>query len=207
MNFKTKLGGFMTTLSAAIVGFAYSLLFGPPAARTCDVAITYRMGGGVPGDVNRSHPASILPVLINTTSPPRAYGELCLFDTTNGVRAIIAADQSDSTAVVIAGAAVRSFPTQQASGGMSASLGSATPPVSGVMDLLREGYIICKMKAGVTVKKGDPVWVWAVATSGANILGELQAASSASNTVPISNARFWGPADASGNVEVEVRAG
>jgi hypothetical protein len=30
-------------------------------ARTLDAAITYRMGAGYPGDVNRAHPASIIP--------------------------------------------------------------------------------------------------------------------------------------------------
>jgi hypothetical protein len=131
-------------------------------------------------------------------------GELVLFDTANGARAIIDADQS-ATPVNVFGAAVRAFPTQQTSGGMTSNLGSITLPTSGVMDVLRTGYIMSKMRAGVTVRKGDPVWVWATATSGPNIQGELQAAATAGNTVPIANARYMGPADSTGVVEIELR--
>lgn len=209
MNFKTKLGGFIAASLALVVGFLDKVFFGPPAvrARTCDVAITYRMGAGFAGDVNRTHPFSVIAALMNATDPARAYGELLLWDAANGVRTIKAADQADSTAVVIAGALVRPYPTQQTTGGMSAALGAATPAQSGVCDVLNEGFIICKMKAGVAVKRGDAVWVWAVATETVNIQGELQAASVSNKTVPIANARFMGPADANGIVEVQVRAG
>lgn len=206
MNFKmNKLGGFLAALSALITGFLYSLLFGPPVtrARTGDVAFAYRMGAGFPGDVNRTHPASIVPGLLDSTNVFRNYGEVALFGSANNYRGVVAADQS-TTAVKAAGFLVRPYPTQQMSGGMSSALGTATPPTSGIADFLDEGFIICKMKAGVTVKKGDPVWVWAIATSGANIQGELQAAATASSTVPIANAYFNGPADAEGNVEVRV---
>ena len=207
MNFKTKVGGIIAALFAFVMTGLRGLLFGPPVvrARTCDVAIPYRMGAGYAGDINRTHPFSALAVIMNTTSPARAYGEAMLWDTDNGVRTIIAADQS-ATAVNIAGILVRPYPTQQTTGGMSSPFGSVTPNPSGVHDILREGYAMVKMKAGVAVKRGDPVFVWAVATAGANIQGEYQAAASAGNTVPIANARFMGPADASGIVEIEVRA-
>ncbi len=208
MNFKTKVGGIIAALFSFVLVALRGLLFGPPVfrARTCDVAIPYRMGAGYAGDINRTHPFSALPALMNTTSPARAYGEALLWGATNDVRAVIATDQADSTPIVIAGLLVRPYPTQQTSGGMSSPFGSVTPPSSGVCDILREGYMMVQMKAGVTVKRGDPVWVWATATSGANIQGQFQAASNAGNTVPIANARFMGPADASGIVEIEVRA-
>ena len=207
-HFLHKLSGLPAVIWATLASFFYSLLFGPKVirARTCDVAFTYRMGAGFPGDVNRMHPASILPGLINATNPPRAYGEPCLFDTTNGYRAVIATDQHDSNAITLGGIIVRPFPTQQQSGGMSASIGGATPPVTGVADFLRTGYIMVKAKAGVTIKKGDPCYVWAVATETVNIQGEWQVAATSSKTCIIANARFNGPADANGNVEVEIRA-
>ncbi len=207
MNF-ARLGAAFTALIACITHFFINLLMGPPLARarTGDVAIPFRMGAGYAGDINRTHPFSVLPALMNSTNPARAYGEALLFDTTNGVRAIIAGDQHDSNAVTLAGLLVRPYPTQQTTGGMAASFGAATPPSSGVCDVLNEGFMMVQMKAGVTVKRGDPVWVWAVATETVNIQGQFQAASVSGKTVPIANARFMGPADANGIVEIQVRA-
>ena len=193
------------TLVAAVMGLLTNLLVGPPAfrARTCDVAFSYRMGAGFPGDVNRMHPASIVAGLLDSVNTFRNYGEPAIFGTANNYRGVVAADQS-ATAIKIAGVIVRPYPTQQMSGGMTATLGAATPPAAGVADFLSSGFIMVKMKAGVTVKKGDPVFVWATATETVNIQGEYQAAATASKTVPITNARFNGPADALGNVEIEV---
>lgn len=197
----------LSMVLAAIGQFLFNTLFGPPlvTARTRDVAITYRMGIGFPGDVNRAHPASILPGLIDSANPLRAYGEAALFGTGSNYRAVLAADQS-ATAQKIAGVLVRPYPTQQSSGGSSASFGAATPPQSGVADFMHQGFIMVKGKAGMTVKKGDPCYIWAIATSGANIQGEFQAAATANSTVLCSNARYNGPADANGNVEIEVWA-
>ena len=106
-------------------------------ARTRDVAFPYRMGAGFPGTVNRTHPASIVPRKINTSTPPLAYG-MGVLVTANSVRQIAAGD----TAVTrLYGIAVRPYPTQQQSGGMTATIGAATPPTSGVMDVLRSGFI------------------------------------------------------------------
>jgi hypothetical protein len=184
---------------------AAALLLGPMPGRsfTKDVAFTFRMATGFPGDVNRTHPFSILPGLISATQVPRRYGDPCLFDAANGYRGIITGDQS-ATAVAIAGAIVRAYPTQQSSGGMSASIGAATPPTSGVADFLREGYMMVQLPAGQTVIKGQAVWIWAVATSGAHIQGGFESLVSAGNTVPVSNARFTGPPDATGITEIEI---
>src|SRR5262249_5668758 len=67
-------------------------------ARTRDygsTAIAYRMQAGFPGDVNRMHPASIEPCLIDASAPPTAYGQAVLVDgTTQGVRPLVAGDQA-----------------------------------------------------------------------------------------------------------------
>lgn len=195
------------TMIAAVAGLLASVFAGPPSfrVRTCDVAFNYRMGVGFPGDVNRMHPASIVPGLLDGANAFRFYGELAKFGTGNNYRPVIAADQS-ATAMKVAGAIVRPYPTQQTTGGMTSAIGAATPPTAGVADFLHSGFIMAKMKAGVAVKKGDSVWVWAVATETVNIQGELQAAAVTDKTVPITNARFNGPADALGNVEVEIWA-
>lgn len=190
---------------AAVVGFLANLLFGPPSfrARTCDIAFQYRMGAGFPGDVNRMHPASILPGLLDSVNVFRNYGEPAIFGAANNYRGVIPADGS-VTAIKIAGCIVRPYPTQQQSGGMTAVIGSVAPPTAGVADFMHAGFMMVKAKAGITFKKGDPVYVWCAATSGANIQGEYNNVASSTNTVQITNARFNGPADALGNVEIEV---
>jgi hypothetical protein len=196
------------SLMAGFAAAAAALLMGPRPGRsfTKDVAFGFRMAVGFPGDVNRTHPFSILPGLISATQAVRRYGDPCLYDAANGYRGIVAGDQSNATAVAIASAIVRAYPTQQSSGGMSASIGAATPPTAGVADFLREGYMMAQLPAGQTVIKGQAVWIWAVATSGAHIQGGFESLASAGNTVPVSNARFTGPPDATGVVEIEIWA-
>lgn len=178
-------------------------------AITHDVAFGFRMGGGFPGDVNRMHPASIVPGLLDPTNNFLGYGQVALFgDGTTGAnntyRALVAADGS-ATAIKAAGLIVRPYPTQQmAATSLNAPIGSAVPPTSGIADFLHAGFMIVKMKAGTTVKKGGAVHVWVAATSGANIQGEFAAAASTTNTVTLANARYTGPADANGNVEIEI---
>lgn len=193
--------------AAALSGLGAILLFGSPIRSTThDVAFTFRMGAGSPGDVNRTHPASIISGLINTTTPPRYYGDFVLNDaTTNSYKGVVAGDGS-ATALKFAGVAVRPFPTQQNSGGMSSPLGEAAAPTSGVLDVLDDGFIMVKIPAGVTVAKGGTVYVWCAASTGNHVQGRCEGAASSTNTVPVANAYFTGPADANGVVEVRVTA-
>lgn len=203
---KTYMGSRVAALFSAVLAFITYLLFGPPAfrARTCDIAFGYRMGVGFPGEVNRTHPFSVLPSLINTTTPPRLYGDPVFVDTaTNSVRGAVAGD-NNATAAAIYGFMVRPYPTQQSSGGMSSSIGAATPPVAGIADVLRQGFMIAKLPPGASVTKNGIPYVWCAVTAGNNIQGGLVAAASAGNTLPIANARFTGPAAADGTVELEV---
>jgi len=199
-----RIQSMVSRLASLAVSLLTPVFCGSPIvrARTCDVAFLYRMGAGFPGDVNRMHPASILPGLINTTTPPRRYGDPVFVNTADSTLRGAAAGDTD-TPTVAYGFAVRPYPTQQMSGGMGATIGAATPPTSGVADFLRSGLIISKLPPGVAVTKGGPVYVWFAATSGNNIQGGLVGADSASAYL-ISNAKFNGPADADGNVEVEV---
>ena len=194
----------------ALTGFAQAVLMGPASgpklrARTRDVAFQFRMGAGFPGDVNRAHPMSIVPALINTaTQVPRAYGDpvLVAADGTS-LRGLVAGDGS-ATPGIVYGFAVRPFPTQQMTGGPTSAIGAATPPTSGIMDALRMGFIMGKVPAGSTTVKGGTVYAWAAASSGAHVQGALEPAASSTNTYTITNAKFNGPADAQGNVEIEV---
>lgn len=174
-------------------------------AVTHDVAFTYRMPAGFPGDVNRTHPASIEPSLTNQTNPPTRYGDPVIVDAaTNSIRKLIA---TDTTVTKIYGALVRPFPIQAASssGNYGAQgLGAAVPPVGVqvVQDVLRYGYILASV-VGTPTKNG-PVYVWIAANSGNHVQGGFEAAANGGNTVAISNAYFNGPPDASGTTEVVI---
>lgn len=174
-------------------------------ARTRDVAFPFRMGAGFAGDVNRTHPAEIEAALINTTTPPTLYGQVVVVNATgNNVRPLAAADQSNATDLTPFGMTVRPYPVQQQTGGMSASIGAATPPVSGVIDILRAGLIMAQLNANVAAPvKGGRVYVWCSATSGDHIQGGLETEYDAGDTVRL-DARYTynGPPDTTGVVEV-----
>lgn len=173
-------------------------------AKTRDAAFRFRMGAGFPGVVNRTHPASIEPCLIAAGSPPTAFGQPVLVDaTTQGVRPFAAGDQSNTTPAGY-GVTVRPFPFQQSSGSDygAAAIGSATPNTTGPISVLRSGYIMVKIPAGVSVVKGGAVYVWAAASTGVHTIGGVEGAYSAGNTTQLLNATFNGSADADGNVEI-----
>lgn len=172
--------------------------------KTRDVAFAYRMGAGFAGDVNRSHPASIEPTLIDASAPPAIFGQLVLVDaTTQGVRPFTTGDGSQGAY----GATVRPYPFQQSSASNfgAAALGNAGVPASGIIDTLRSGYIMMQVNAGQTspVKNGA-VYVRVAATSGNNIIGQLETAADGGNNVLVTNCKFNGGTDASGVAEVQV---
>jgi hypothetical protein len=173
------------------------------------VAYLYRMGAGFPGDVNRTHPASIEPTLIDVNSPPTAYGQAVLVDpTTQGVRPLTTTEQSNSTPLTIWGVTVRPFPVQQAQTNQnygSAPIGAATPPTSGTMDVMTSGYIMVQIPAGQAVVKGGAVYAWCEASTGSHVSGGFEGAASSGNTVQIAGMYFNGPADANGNVEIRTQ--
>lgn len=187
---------------AAVVALALGMT---ARAHTQDVAFPFRMGVGFPGDVTRTRPFTIYPVLGNTTSQtPRLHGDPVLVNAAdNTVRGLIAGDGS-ATPLAIYGIVARPYPFQQASGGPNAAIGASAPPVGGIMDVCRQGVIIGKLPAGATVAKGGTVYAWAAATAGNNIQGGFVAAANSTNTVTITNAKWLGPADANGYVEIEI---
>src|ERR1022692_1518366 len=101
------------------------------AGRTRDIAITFRMAAGYAGAVNRTHPVSIEPCLIDYSSPPLYYGQGVVIDpTTQGVRPLVA---GDSGLTDVYGITVRPFPLQQTTGTLplSSAIGAAKPPAGG----------------------------------------------------------------------------
>jgi hypothetical protein len=173
-------------------------------AKTRDVAFTYRMGAGSPGDMTRISAAKVEAVQVDPTSPPEEYGMPGLIDSaTFKFRRIVAGDQSDGTAIAAYGIIVRPYPQQENTA--SPVLATSTPPTSGIVDVLRSGYILARMPAGGTVHKNDPVYVWAAASTGAHVLGAVEAAATGGSTVKLNNAVFNGPADANNVVEIQFK--
>lgn len=174
--------------------------------KTRDVAFGFRMGAGFTGDVNRTHPASIEPVLINAANPPLLFGQAVKVDATSqGVSPLGAGDTALTN---VYGVTVRSFPTQQSSGSNygAAALGSAVPPATGTSDVLRSGYIMVQLSnnAWPNAKKGSPVFVWVAASSGNHVQGAFEDTVSAGNTCALDTAKytFNGTPDANGVVEL-----
>lgn len=182
---------------------------GMARARTLDIAYGYRMPAGFPGDVNRTHPFSVVPRAMTPTlaSKVRLYGDPVLYDAaTNSVRGFLAGD----TAVTkIDGILVRPYPVQQTTGGMSAAIGAAVPPDGpAVIDVLREGFIMARCNNFATQQPalGGAVFVRVAATAGVLIQGGFSSVADGANTVAITNAKWVGPTDANGITEIEVMA-
>lgn len=182
------------------------VFMGRRRTRDSGTAFAFRMGAGFPGDVNRGHPASIEPTLIDASAPPTAFGQAVLVDaTTDGVRPFAA---GDTAVTIIWGITVRPFPFQQqaATNYGAIGFGAAAPPTSGEIDVLRAGYIMgTALPAGsAAVSKGSAVYVWCAASSGAHIQGGFESAATGGSTaaLDVSRYQFNGPADANGNVEI-----
>jgi hypothetical protein len=176
-------------------------------AKVRDVAFTFRMGAGFPGDVNRTHPASIEPAYPDSTSPPQYYGQPVLVSSSShNVRQF---STSDTGVTYAYGCVVRPFPTQQTttanySGGIT--LGTvAQPPTNQALDVLRSGYIMAQLGDGTLTGavKGGTVYVWCAASTGHHVQGNFEATASAGNTAQLdSRFTFNGVQDANGVVEI-----
>lgn len=169
------------------------------------VAFQYRMGGGIPGDINRTHPASVEACLVDPTNPPTAFGIAVLpVSGSNGVRMFGAGD----TAVTrIWGITARPYPfqAQSATNFGAQNLGSATPPTNQPIDVMRMGYISVQLPAGQAVTKGSAVYVWCAASTGSHVQGGFEGAASGGNTAALdSHYAFNGPADANGVAEISI---
>jgi hypothetical protein len=109
-------------MKKSLIALAVSALcYGTNRSRTLDVAITYRMGAGFPGDVNRMHPASIVPNLMDAANPIRLYGDPCTLGAANSVRGFLA---GDAALTRIRGVLVRPAVAQPTSGGMTQTFGT-----------------------------------------------------------------------------------
>lgn len=181
-------------------------------ARVCDAVdpfgfTPYRMSAGFPGDINRAHPFSVEADLICAATPPTLYGQPVLIDaTTQGVRPMVAGDQGLTT---VRGFTVRPYPLQQQTAslqGAQANFGAATPPATGVIDVLTAGYIMVVIPTGQSPIKGGPVFIWTAASAGPHVQGAIEGITGGGNTAALDTYRytFNGSPDAAGNVEIKI---
>ena len=129
---KLILGGRVAAPSVIIPGRARDRAFG--AGYTRDgfdpMAFQFRMGAGFFGEVNRTHPFTVEPGLMDPTNPPTAYGQAVVIDATSKkVRRVLS---GDGALVDVYGFTVRPFPFNDP--GTSApygaqSLGGFTSPI------------------------------------------------------------------------------
>lgn len=155
------------------------------------VAFLYRAPAGVPGTVTRLNDSNIEAQVIDTATPPTVYG--------NPVKVVSGKLQpiaASDAATVVYGFLVRANPTNSSAD----PLGTSTPPTSGVISVMRRGYMTVKLAQGTGALDGQ-VYVRTTAASG-KVVGQLEDAADSGNCVAIVGAAFMGPADANGNVEI-----
>jgi hypothetical protein len=159
-------------------------------------AITFRMPGGIPGDINRAQAATVEPQVITpvgTTGAPPAYGLGILIDAVTGNVRIPAAGDA-----ALYGMLARPFPT----GGSQDGLGTSTPPTKGICDVLKRGYMTVLLSGATAPKKAGAVYCRIQNAGAGQFVGGFEAAADGGNSILIAGAYFTGPADALGNVEV-----
>lgn len=169
---------------------------------TNDVAFQFRMGAGFVGDVNRVHPMSVEPALVDPINPSPAYGvPVVVNPANNGLRPLSAGDQA---LLDVYGVLVRPFPIQQRTGSDAAAIGAAVPPVAGAIDVMRSGYMMVQLNNGAVVAKGGQVFIWTAASAGNHVQGGFEGAAVGGSGIalPAGKYQFNGPADANGIVEI-----
>ena len=157
-------------------------------------AFTYRMPAGIPGDIVNAENATVEPNVLLAGSTPTAFGQGVLMDAATGkIRTPAAAD------CALYGINVRPYPT---SGNGTDGVGTSTPPTSGMVDVLKRGYINVLLGGATAAARGGAVYCRIQNSAAGKPVGGFEAAADGGNTITVSGAYFTGPADASGNTVI-----
>jgi hypothetical protein len=158
------------------------------------VAYQFRMPSGIDGDINRAQNATVLAEVIDASAPPTKYGRFVKL-VSGKIRALASGDDGTQTYGLLA----RPYPTAASQDG----LGVGTPPVSGLCDVMKRGYMTTTLALGTAARGGQ---VYVVTTAGGSVsVGDIVTAASPAGggtAVAISGAFFMGPADSQGFVEI-----
>lgn len=162
------------------------------------VAYSYRMPAGIPGEVNRVASALIEAQVVSSAAAevPLVYGIAMIVGNTAGnvgnMRILTTGDTN------VYGMLVRPFPTNSGQDG----LGTSTPPKSGIIDILKRGYMSVYLQGATAAAKGGQVYAYLNTTDTSHLyFGGIEAATS-TNAIAIPNTYFMGPADTSSIVEI-----
>ena len=159
-------------------------------------AFLYRMPAGIPGNLTRENQATVESGLLDSTATFPGFG---LPGKVSSGK-FVPITTGDAAAAVF-GFLVRPFPIQGAPA-ITDNLGAATPPTSGIANVLKRGYINVTLNGSTAAAKGGTVYVRVAAAATGKPIGGIEAASDSTNTIALTNAYFTGPADASGNTEI-----
>jgi hypothetical protein len=149
---------------------------------------------GIAGIITRVRQAQVESMPLGATAFP-AYGLPCKISSGTII-------PITSTADPVYGILVKPFPTT----GKNASdpLATAVPPTSGVADVLVGGYCsVFVQNVPASVNVGGVVYVRFQNPSGVKIVGGIESVTSA-DVYALTNARFMGNVDASGNAEIYI---
>lgn len=155
----------------------------------------YRMPAGFAGDVQRAEIATIETQIIDSAAPPTVFG-VPVKMVSGKIQPI---NNAGDVAASVYGFNIRAYPMQ--TNGTDA-LGTATPPTSGLTDILKRGYINASLGGTVDAAKNGTVYVRVAGAAAGKPLGGVEAAADGTNTIALTNAYFTGPKDAYGIVEV-----
>lgn len=133
------------------------------------VAYVTRVPAGVVGAISRFDSVTVSQEVVDSATPPTAFGTV-----TKLVAGKLQPIAANDPASVIDGWLVRPYPAQSTTN----AFGAAAPPVSGVVDRMRRGFMAVLLKAGTAVKDA-PVFVRTV-VNGAKAVGDVEAASDVS---------------------------
>lgn len=157
-------------------------------------AITLRAPVGFPGRISRSDSLTVQQEVIDSGTPPTIFGGVVKL--VSGKLQPIASGDAGSVAY---GFLVNAYPVQST----TTAFGAATPPTSGIIDVMKRGYMTLTLKLGAAAKGGQ---VYVVTTAGGTVVvGDIVTSASPAGggtAVAVSNAFFMGPADSSGVVEI-----
>lgn len=161
------------------------------------VAIISRAPVGFPGSISRSDSKTVQQEIGDTTNPPTAFGRVVKL-----VSGKLQAFASGDANTVIVGLLARPYPFQSGTNGF----GEAAPPVGGILDTLKRGYMTVKLAVGTAAKGGQ---VYVVNTAGGTVVvGDFVTSASPAgggSAVAVTGAYFMGPADSNGVTEISYK--
>ena len=156
-------------------------------------AILYRMPAGIPGALSKgAGQATIETGIFAAANYPTAFGVFVKYSSGKVAKLVGAEATTD-----VVGVLVRPYPTQYTS---SEALGTSTPDITKLANILKRGYIMVALGFGTAVK-GAQAYA-CVNVAGGNAVGDIGDNSDSDNCIAVPGAYFTGAADEDGNVEI-----